>query len=253
MASASPSDDVGADLIDAYLIAVENALVSAGAPRADRMQVLQNLETQITEMLADHALPFTEDVVRAVLDKLEPPSHFAATYRNEQEASRPAPVLRGKPPRWSWPVTAAVSCALLIVGCLLLLLGSVGHSKGLAALGGSSLFIGSVVTPFALWRAFDQLRASSQGRSNRDLVLKSTIVYGAIAPALLMALVTVATQGYVLLPLGAAVFVYLQYLLIRWVWQRMSEALPTAPVANDKSNGDAPTPPVASAISMPAM
>jgi hypothetical protein len=110
-----------------------------------------------------------------------------------------------------------------------------------------------VLTPFALWRALHQLRASSQQRSGQELVLKSTIVYGAVVPALLMALATVITQGYVLLPLGAVAFVYLQYHLIRWIWQRMSEALPLATVTNDKSDGDAPAPPVASAASIPAV
>jgi hypothetical protein len=222
--------------------------VTAGAPRADRTQVLQNLETQISEMLADHTLPFTEDVVRAVLGKLEPPSQFAATYRNEREATRSALGLLRRPPRLSWPLTATMSCGLLTVGCLLLLLSSVGRSHALALSGACLVFVSLVLTPFALWRGFQQLRARPRQRSGRNLLLKSTIVYGTLAPALLMALVTATTQGYVLLPLGAAAFVYIQYLLIRWIWQRMSEALPSAPVPND-----VPASPLASAASIPAM
>ena len=87
------------------------------------MQVLQNLETQIEEMLLPHPLPFTEETIRAVLDKLEPPSHFAAMYTNggkSHESTSPtssAPQRSFRLTRPDWPIVAAVGAAILVLSC----------------------------------------------------------------------------------------------------------------------------------------
>ncbi len=81
------SSAVGRAAIDAYLDSVELALIAADAPRIDRLQVLQDLEAQIADMLAQQPTPLTEESVRSVLDKLEPPSHFAATYGNGKQTA----------------------------------------------------------------------------------------------------------------------------------------------------------------------
>src|SRR6476660_8294535 len=86
------SSTVGRAAIDAYLDSVEQALLAAHAPRADRVQVLQDLESQIADMLAVGPQPLTEEIVQSVIAKLEPPSHFAATYCNGN----------GKEPRPAW-------------------------------------------------------------------------------------------------------------------------------------------------------
>ena len=70
---------IGRATIDAYLDSVEQALMAAHAPRSDRLQVLQDLESQIAEMLAREPAPLTEESVRSVIEKLEPPRHFADT------------------------------------------------------------------------------------------------------------------------------------------------------------------------------
>lgn len=256
----STPDDVGSDLIDAYLIAVENALVAAGAPRADRMQVLQNLEAQIAEMLAAQPMPFSEDDVRAVLNKLEPPSHFAATYGNGREVVSPkrngsVQLPRLQLPGLRWPVISAVSCALLPTGCLGWFVGGMAHSGGIAVPGFFLTVVGFILTPLALWRAFKQLRACSEQSPDRNLVLKSTIAYGAFAPALVMAVLMLVTHGFALIPFGVVAFLYLQYVLIRRVWQWMSDALPAQAVArkNGVANGDAAVPPINPEAPMPAM
>ena len=73
---------VGRAAIDAYLDSIEQALLAAHAPRSDRVQVLADLEAQIADMLAREPQPLTEEVVKAVIARLEPPSHFAAMYGN---------------------------------------------------------------------------------------------------------------------------------------------------------------------------
>ncbi len=117
MSSAPAFDDVGLKLIDTYLIGVETALITAGAPRADRTQVLQDLETQITDMVALRPQPLTEEAVRAVLDTLEPPAHFAAMYTNggkRYESTTPTSLPRRRSLRLpfpKWPNAAAASAA----------------------------------------------------------------------------------------------------------------------------------------------
>src|SRR5262245_33034613 len=50
-ASGTMIDAVGRAAIDAYLDSVEQALFAVHAPRGDRVQVLQDLESQIADML----------------------------------------------------------------------------------------------------------------------------------------------------------------------------------------------------------
>ena len=64
----SSTPDVGRATIDAYLDSVEHALMAAHAPRSDRLQVLQDLESQIAEMLAREPAPLTEESVSAVIE-----------------------------------------------------------------------------------------------------------------------------------------------------------------------------------------
>src|SRR5262245_4379371 len=173
------SDDVGSDLIDAYLISVENALVAAGAPRADRMQVLQNLETQISDMLAPLPLPFSEEAVCAVIARLEPPGHFTAIYGNggkpgESVSPTPSPSRQSRLarlPSVQWPMVAAASCALLPIGFFLTLLAAASHAEGPAVLFAFLTLLGFVLTPFAIWRAFKQLGQAADNASGRSLVL----------------------------------------------------------------------------------
>ncbi len=260
MSDASSFDDVGSDLIDAYLIAVENALIAAGAPRPDRMQVLQNLETQIEEMLLPHPLPFTEVTIRAVLDKLEPPSHFAAMYSNggkryESTSPMTAPQRSFRLSRPNWPIVAAVCAAILVLSCLLGLIAAASGPERdvlilLALLG---CFVGIVFTPIALGMAYRQLR-SEPAAPGRNLVLKSTIVYGTIAPILLVLLAAEATNGAAPMLFGIAAFFYAQYVLLRRLWRHLSNAFPTPPSASTTNSvsRDAPSS-VHPQATMPAM
>jgi hypothetical protein len=237
MSGASAFDDVGSDLIDAYLIDVENALVAAGAPRADRMQVLQNLETQIEEMLQPHPLPFTEDTIRAVLDKLEPPSHFAAMYSNggkRQESTSPTSAAPQRSFRLTlpeWPNVAAVCAASLILSCLFaLIVGASGPNDFWIVMTLLSGFVGFVFTPIALWKAYRQLR-SNPAAPGRNLVINTAIVYGTLAPILFVLLAGEATNGAAPLLFGIAAFFYAQYVLLHRLWKYLSDALPAPPTA----------------------
>jgi hypothetical protein len=254
--------DVGRASIDAYLDSVEQALLAAHAPRSDRLQVLQDLESQIAEMLAHEPAPLTEESVRSVIEKLEPPRHFADTYGNTAE-STPSPTsrfVRLPQIRWSvrWPLVAALSCAMLVLGCVLTILAAGARSAD-PILGVSILllFLGFVLTPIALWKAFRQLQTqlSTRQNSGRELVLKSTVVYCTLAPALLILLAIAITEGIILFPIGIAAIIYAEYAAICRFWRYMAKSLPTQPATestNEANEGNASSP-ISSRAPMPAM
>jgi len=250
------SPAVGRAAIDAYLDSVEQALMGAHAPRSDRLQVLQDLESQIADMLTQQPMPLTEESVRAVLDKLEPSSHFAATYGNGTQTtpSAPSPSRFARLPRAPWPIIAAASCALFCVTCLFAVFAVASDAKGSFDLFMSLAVLSFFVTPIALWMAYRHLRAHPD-MHGRDLMLKSACAYVALALALLMLFMTTITEGLVLIALGVAAFVYFEYLIIRRFWRRVSEALPPPPTSSSprETNGNGANSPISSATPMPAM
>jgi hypothetical protein len=252
-------DDVGSKLIDAYLIDVEKALIDAGAPRPDRLQVLQDLETQIAEMLAPGPMPASEEAVRAVLDKLEPPSHFAVTYTNGgKQHDATAPISPAAPrtfrlPRTRWPNVAAVSTVLLVFGCLsAILAGSSPANDEWMVLAVFGCLVGLTLTPIALWMAYRQLR-SDPAKTGRGLVIKSAIVYATIAPVLFVLWTAAATNGAFLILVGVAAFLFAEYVLLRRLWKYLCDAFPTPPSATtNPAIPDAP-PSAHPATPMPAV
>jgi hypothetical protein len=250
--SENPSSAVGRAAIDTYLDSIEQALLAAHAPRGDRAQVIQDLESQIADMLANGPQPLTEEIVQSVIAKLEPPSHFAATYGNDKEPRTtwvPEIVRRSY---MRWPLVAAMSCACLGLGCLgLLLTINTGPNGAGGAMIVLMLLVGFALTPLAIWKSVKQLQREPGDRRDRNLVLKSTLVYCAIVPALLMAFVTLATHGFFLVPFGLATFVYLQFVLVRCVHRHLSETLPPQLASDATTQAMAPS--VGTAMSMPAV
>jgi hypothetical protein len=251
--------DIGRAAIDAYLDSVEQALLAAHAPRSDRLQVLQDLESQIAEMLGREPAPLTEESVRSLIEKLEPPRHFADTYGNAAESAPSSTASRfARLPHIRWPTVAALGCAMLVFGCLLAMLAASERSAG-PILGVSMLliFLGFVLTPATLWKAFRQLqtKSSNQQNSGRELMLKSAVVYCTLASALLILLAIAITEGVILFPIGVVAIIYAQYTLIRRLWQYMANALPIqldSASASEVNGGNANTP-IGSRAPMPAM
>jgi hypothetical protein len=233
------SSAVGRAAIDAYLDSVEQALLAAHAPRGDRVQVRQDLESQIADMLAGEPQPLTEEIVQAVIAKLEPPSHFAATYGNGNgnggsgngngsEPGRAWAARITRRPVMRWPLIAAVSCACLCFGCLLLLIsgGTMFNDGPLIVLILSLLLVGFVLTPIAVWKGVKQLQSQSDQPRDRELVIRSAMIYCVILPVLVTGFFALATEGFILIPIGLGAFIYLQVVLVRRLHRRLSERLP---------------------------
>jgi hypothetical protein len=256
MSDNSPFPDVSSDPIDVYLDAVERAMTAARAPRTDRLQVLQDLEAQIADMLARQPQPLTDEAVCAVIASLEPPNHFAENYGNDEEPVT-ADVRRSLSlPKRRWPMIAAFAGASFVLGYVLLLLAAAVGAHGpvigfilLVLLNGASL------TPFALWRSVKQLRSDPARLPDRKLVMRTAAIYAVVASTTILLLACFATNGYILIPIGLATCAYLEYMLIRRLWQRMNDTLPPQPTSTNGAPKERPTQPVnfSTAMSMPAM
>lgn len=225
------SSVVGRTAIEAYLDSVEQALFTAHAPRGDRIQVLQDLESQIADMLATGPQPLTEETVQSVIAKLEPPSHFAATYGSGKDPRQPWVTQITRRSLIRWPLVAALSCACLTVGCLLVLIASATSVNGPVVLFTIlMLMVGCMLTPLALWKAIKQIQAQPERSRDCGLVLKSALVYCVVLPVLLMGCIIFATHGLIFVPLGLGALVYLQYLVVRRVQRHLSGILPKQPI-----------------------
>jgi hypothetical protein len=255
------TSDVGRAAIDTYQDGVEQALFAAHAPRSDRVQVLHDLESQIADMLAQEPAPLTEAAVQAVLAKLEPPSHFAATYGNGKQppAARPIPTQARGMAAIRWSIVAAGCFALPIIGILLEVLFNLSAREELR-IRHSGVFVvlstmaALVATPGALAMAYRQLRADPEQAYDRDLVMKMVTGYAVIAPALLMIIFADWTYGLILMLFGAVAFLYFQYKLVRRLQRFVQDKLPPRP-ASTSTNGDPlhEAPPLGSSMSPAVM
>lgn len=256
--------DVGRAMIDAYLNSVEQELLATNAPRSDRAQVLQDLESQIADMLAREPQPLSEASVQAVIATLEPASHFAAMYANGKQ---PRVASQGRVPtargiRWSY-VVAACFAASILAGVLMLgpiVLSQYVRIDNEQAAGFLmvdmliALVLGFVATPCALTMSYKQLRERRGDSADRDLVLKMVMAYAIMAPALVIVVLTEWTYGLALIPFGIAGFIYLQYVLVRRLHGYLTDRLPPQSAkAPPSESSQRPAAPVGSGMSMKAI
>ena len=255
------STTVGCDAIDAYLNSVEQVLIAVNAPRADRLEVLRDLEAQIADMLSQLPQPVTQESVQSVIDRLESPAQFAEAYKPAAapaSGNRRADSSANYARAWrigaiSWPKLAALSCALIPLSCLLLLLIVFTDAVGAAVPVSLALVVGIIATPIALWMSLRQLRTAPSNDLIRQLIVRTATAYFVLAPWPVLTVAAIVTGGFALLPLGIAAFFYCQYLLTRHLCDRME-----AVVSTTAANSDSPAPLAAagpisfgSALSMP--
>jgi hypothetical protein len=254
--------EVGRAAIDAYLDSVEQAMLAVNAPRRDRMQVLEDIEAQIGDMLAQQPAPLTEEAVRAVIGKLEPPSHFGQIYGN----GKPSRAASGKPNlsalAWHWPspwpamlgmpwtriavasLTVMVVSALLVAFYLL-----VNRRPAEPELLMFSLFAAFGLTSCSLPLAYWQIRSQPGRSSERDLFVKCATAHTVIVLLFIIFILTIATDGAALVPVAILGLIYIFYAFVQWWRQWLTAALAKEPneLRNEGESCRAPAPPVGSA------
>jgi hypothetical protein len=111
------------NLIDSRLDAIERALLQGNTPRAERRSILEDIETQILEMLSAEALghePTRADLLR-VFSRLDPPEAFAGEpIESVRHSSRPGrPGTAGMPgPSDALPLTKPRYTTTGILACV---------------------------------------------------------------------------------------------------------------------------------------
>ena len=113
--------------IDKHLDSIDEVLRSAEMSRSERQNILDDVETQIVEMLTARtgANPTVEDV-KAVIAELDPPESYASEGQREQrkEPDRSAPLAPAK--KWTLDKIAFVfSIGGLVLPVLLIVAGEV--------------------------------------------------------------------------------------------------------------------------------
>lgn len=229
MTKNSISATVGRIAVDVYLDSVERALLAVHAPCGDRLHVLQDIESQIADMLARQPPPLTEEAVQAVIATLELPRHFAEAYgREEREIQSPLTDRSQMLPYNRWVIASAISCTLIpLSGALAALAVASGIPVPELPFFMLIVIVACVLTPVALWKGFKQLRADPSRYFGREIAIGTMTGYFSTVPLLVLAGACLATRGYILFPLAVATFIYLQYLLVRRIWRYMADALPT--------------------------
>ncbi len=224
--------EVGKVAVGAYLDAVEQALIDADAPRGDRMQVTQDLESQIADMLAQQPRPLTEESVGTVLAALEPPAHFSAMYGSaEPDSHTTAP-----PAKYStWLLAAAGAMATAIVLMLMVLLVASSGGGGRAAAPVAVILLlcevaAIVLVPLALRFGIQQLRSEPTRYKGHELALVVASIYWSLVPLTILIMISVVTEGVALIIVGAVLFLALQYRLIKQYRQSLRELLVTDPL-----------------------
>ena len=123
-------------LVDERLDGIDRALRQAGSGRAERGQIVDEVERQLWEMLPDSAAAPTRRDVLAALAKLDPPEAYlpddpAPKSRSEREAPAPAEASAVVAPPTS--ALAVVSCVLSGLGLLVVAIGTLAFPPAFVA------------------------------------------------------------------------------------------------------------------------
>jgi len=191
--------------LDHHLDAVEAALISAGHSRDQRRAVLDDLESQITDMLAAHSASPTAADVKAVLAKVDPP----AAYATPAALAPPQHAAPSANPRYSITAVWAFGCVLGSIVSIAMLNYVIFGALNSHDVGSSSgparvpifltisqgfvflLYVGGLVGTILGWAAFIQIRTAKGALRGTVLALFAGLFYPTIlAFALLIALLS---------------------------------------------------------------
>jgi hypothetical protein len=220
--------------IDGHLDAIEQVLFAAGVSRCERRGVVDEVETQIFEMLAARSGEEPGEAVAAVLSQLDPPSAYAP-----EAAAAPAATARSASPVralwqrwqgwWSPPSDAPrlsrpalVAAAWFGMAALFALVVFADHRPPDAAIAlfflvGLTAPIG--VTALGFW-SVRRIRRSAGRETGLPLALVETFIFPIVLANLALIGLLAATDGAGLIILAVLVIVGANVGLARYAWRR---------------------------------
>lgn len=108
-------------LVDERLDGIDRALRSAGLPRGERVQVVEDVERQLLDMLAEFPHPPTRHGVLQALSKLDPPEAYLTDDDVIERAAAKADFIREPPIRSRTPVLRKAYSKLAVLSLMLFL------------------------------------------------------------------------------------------------------------------------------------
>ena len=117
MGAAFKLDDACQRQVDEHLDSIEEVLRDAGMPRSERQNILDDVETQIVEMLSARTQgnPTVEDV-KAVIAELDPPESYAPDGEGSQRKQSETVVAAPRLKKWTMErIAFSLSIAGIVV------------------------------------------------------------------------------------------------------------------------------------------
>jgi len=229
----NPLPDDARRRIDDHLDAIERVLLAGGVSRGERRDVVDEVETQIYEMLAARAEQQPTEAVAAILAQLDPPDAYAPESATAPTAVEPALALRGLWRRWQgwWFPRSSVPrvsrpafvAAVWFGLAALFFLAAFSYRRppslllSLMFLFGMTAPIG--VTALGFW-SVRRIRRSAGREYGLPLALVETFFFPIVLANLALIGLLAATDGAGLVVLAVLVIVGANIGLARYAWRR---------------------------------
>jgi hypothetical protein len=210
-------------LIDDRLDAVERVLLLAGVSRGERGGIVEEVETQVYELLARRTSeePTRRDV-QAVLAALDPPEAYAPEGYRERAADAAAPpVPRPRQPRPSLLAIASAAVGVLTLLLFVVLSGisaEVSSGLGLLLLAVFGLLVPAAVTTggaVSLWH----IRRSDGWLFGLPVALFATMLYPLILANVLLVTAMMLFDESGLFVVAGLAFLTANVVLVYYAWK----------------------------------
>jgi len=155
MGAAFKLDDACQRQVDEHLDSIEEVLRDAGMPRSERQNILDDVETQIVEMLSARTQgnPTVEDV-KAVIAELDPPESYAPDGEGSQRKQSETVVAAPRLKKWTMErIAFSLSIAGIVVPGVYALAVTFVFSI-LQEIAGQRLFHGFYLDSYYMFAAF---------------------------------------------------------------------------------------------------
>jgi hypothetical protein len=236
--------DLPADVrrrIDGHLDAIEQVLFASGMLRGERRTIVDEVETQIHEMLAARPGQEPAEAVAAILSQLDPPSAYAPesaaapTNATKLPQAGPASIRKTLWTRWqSWwsppsdaprisrPALVAAAWAGLAAFLFLAAFAERGPGLFLALFFAVGLTAPIGVTALGFW-AVRRIRRSGGRETGLPLALVETFFFPIVLANLALIGLLAASDGTGLVILAVLVIVGANIGLARYAWRRYGD------------------------------
>ena len=255
--------------INVFLDSIEQVLLNRSTPRAERMSICAEVETQIHTLIerkVEAGAELNLDLVTGIIESMDPPESYAALAEPVLHAetplhAKPVPTagkktkknltlgyfrsLLNRPPRTSPELDWVAICGLAATcfGLLFIAVGLKGRSEGGAGLGFLILFAGVIASGVSFWRIrHSNGLLTGQRIASIGVLILPMVIVNLILGAVLFASPFGRFLGAVVM---AVALIYLNYRMVQYALHWLScysAKSPDAEPSKPESNTDSAVP-----------